>query len=55
MLANEKYVIRFSILNPPYQASKNFLLWVDSVGSTYDMANIINPAVTTNPITITEE
>ena len=29
MIATKKYVLRFSVLNPPYQATKNFLLWVD--------------------------
>lgn len=32
-IAGQKYVLRFSVLNPPYVATKNILLWVDSNGT----------------------
>ncbi len=49
-----KYVLRFSILNPPYQAIKNLLLWVDNNGTSQDMANIVTQ-FSTQPITITSD
>jgi len=54
LLLGQKYVLRFTVLNPPYQATKNFLLWVDSVGSTYDMATLVS-SVSTLPITVTTD
>jgi len=54
LIAGKKYVLRFSVLNPPYQASKNIMLWADSNGTSQDMANIVNQ-LSTQPITITED
>lgn len=54
MITGQKYVLRFTVLNPPYQATKNFLLWVDTLGTTHDMANVVTQ-VSTTPITITTD
>lgn len=43
--------MRFSVLNPPYVATKNIMLWVDSTGTSQDMANIVSQ-LSTQPITI---
>ena len=55
MIATQKYVLRFSVLNPPYEASANFLLWVDHVGTAFDMATVVTPAVSTSRISILED
>lgn len=54
MLATQKYVLRFTVLNPPYAATKNFLLSVDEVGTVKDMANVVT-SLTTNPIALTSD
>lgn len=54
LVAGKKYVLRFSVLNPPYQGTKNMMLWVDSNGTTQDMANIVSQ-LATQPITITTD
>jgi hypothetical protein len=51
LVMNQKYVLRLTVLNPPYEATKNFLLWSDAVGSTYDTVNVIT-SLTTTPISI---
>lgn len=54
MIGGQKYVLRLSVLNPPYQATKNIMLWVDSNGTSQDMANIVGQ-LQTQPITITSQ
>jgi hypothetical protein len=54
MTINDTYVIKLSILNPPYFDFTNLLIWVDDVGSEKDMANIVGPLMT-KAITISED
>ena len=42
------------MLNPPYQASKNIMLWADSNRTSQDMANIVSQ-LSPQPITITQD
>jgi hypothetical protein len=53
---NQFYVLRFTVLNPPYQSPplggvRNFMLWSDAVGNAYDTVNVV-PSLSTTPIDI---
>jgi hypothetical protein len=53
LILNQKYVLRFTVLNPPYKKiNKNFLLWSDGVGTIYDTVNVVT-SLSTTPISIT--
>ncbi len=54
MNAGEQYVLKLTVLNPPYQTIKNLLIWVDNNGTNLDTANIVTQ-LQTQPITITSD
>lgn len=53
MIDTNIYVLRFNVLNPPYKAVKNLLLWIDEVGTGKDMGNVVQK-VETDSIAITD-